>query len=165
MPERSWFRLDVESAVVAARRWVPTFFTHTYIWVGFILGALFWPIESTLHVVFFAEDTFASQLFVIDPHELWKRLLIFALMSLFGIYAQQGINVRRRSEQALAASEKKHRTLIREALNPIFVFDAYGRFLDFNQSTLDFFELDRDQLLATSYREIASHYPGFSDGV
>ena len=165
MPERFWFRLDVKSAVLVARRWVPTFFNHTYVWVGFIIGALFWPIESALHVVFFAEDTFASQLFVIDPHELWKRLLILVLMSLFGIYAQHGINVRRRSEQALAASEKKHRTLIREALNPIFVFDSYGRFLDFNQATLDFFELDRDRLLTTSYREIASLYPGFSAGV
>ncbi len=55
-----------------------------------------------------------------------------------------------------------YRTLIQEALNPIFVFDSWGRFLDFNQSTLDFFELDRDQLLTTTYQEVTAQYPRFA---
>jgi PAS domain S-box-containing protein len=148
--------------VAVGRRWVPTFFTHTYIWVGCILGALFWPIESILHVMFFKEDSFATQLFTVDPHELWKRLFIFALLSLFGFYAQRGINVRRRSEQALQVSERKYRTLIHEALNPIFVFDCEGRFLDFNDSALAFFELEREQLLANTYQDLTAPYPRFT---
>jgi len=137
-------------------------FSHTYVWVGLLLGIMFWPLESSIHVLVFEEGTFVSQLFTLDPHELWKRVLILALMTLFGTYAQHGINVRRRSEQAVRVSEKKYRTLIEEALNPIFVFDSNGHFLDFNQSTLNFFELDRDQLLATTYQEVTAAYPQFS---
>ena len=135
--------------------------SNTYIWAAVLLGILFWPIESILHVFLFEGDSFDSQLFTLDPHELWKRILIFVLLTFFGTYAQHGINVRRRSEEAVRISEKKYRTLIQEALNPIFVFDSQGHFLDFNQSTLDFFELDRKQLLAASYQEVATHYPRF----
>ena len=135
---------------------------HTYVWVGILFGVFFWLIESTLHVLFFSEDSFASQLFTMDNHELWKRALIVVLLTLFGCYAQRGINVRRRSEEALRISESKYRMLIQEALNPIFVFDSNGRFLDFNQSTMNFFEHDREQILATTYQEIAAHYPRFT---
>ena len=139
-----------------------TFFSHTYVWVGVLLGLAFWPLESTIHVIVFEEDSFVSQLFTLDPHELWKRILIFVLLTFFGIYAQHGINVRRRSEEAVRISEKKYRTLIQEALNPIFVFDSTGRFLDFNQSTLSFFELGSDEILETTYQELTSPYPRFT---
>ena len=137
------------------------FLAHTYILAGIAFGALFWPLESVIHILAFKEESYVSQLFTLDPHELWKRILIFVLMTSFGAYAQRGINVRRRSEQAVRVSEKKYRTLIQEALNPIFVFDARGYFLDFNQSTLDFFELDQDQLLTTTYQEVTASYPRF----
>ena len=138
-----------------------SFQAHTYLLAGVAFGALFWPLESLIHVLVFEEESFVSQLLTLDPHELWKRVLIFVLMTAFGASAQRGINVRRRSEQAVRVSEKKYRTLIQEALNPIFVFDARGYFLDFNQSTLDFFELDQDQLLTTTYQEVTASYPRF----
>ncbi len=145
-----------------AGRVVSALMPYTYVWAGVVFGALFWPLESLIHILVFEEESFVTQLLTLDPHELWKRVLIFVLMTAFGGYAQHGINVRRRSEQAVRVSEKKYRTLIQEALNPIFVFDSYGHFVDFNQSTLNFFELDRDQLLATTYQEVTSPYPRFT---
>ncbi len=156
---------DSNGSGAPARR-IPTIFSHTYAWAGILLGVLFWPLEGIIHILVFEEDSFVTQLFTLDPHELWKRILIFVLLTLFGAYAQHGINVRRRSEQAVRVSEKKYKTLIEEALNPIFVFDLHGSFLDFNQSTLNFFELDREELSATTYQEITAAYPQFgrSDG-
>ena len=162
MAPESLIRDPNASAAGAVARRVPTIFSHTYIWAGVLLGAFFWPLESSIHVLFFEEGTFVSQLFTLDPHELWKRILIFVLLTAFGAYAQLGINVRRRSEQAVRVSEKKYRTLIEEALNPIFVFDSRGNFVDFNQSALSFFELDSDELLATTYQEVTAAYPWFS---
>ncbi len=155
-------RGDTGAVATVGRRLASSFRAHTYVWAGVFVGALFWPLESTIHIIVFEEESFISQLLTVDPHELWKRVLIFALMTAFGIYAQHGINVRRRSEQAVRVSEKKYRTLIEEALNPIFVFDSGGRFLDVNQSTLDFFELDRRQLLATTYQDLTAPYPQYS---
>ena len=154
----------------AARAGIPAFavrmkamfVSYTYVWVGMALGVFFWMAESAVHVFVLHEDSFSNQLFTSDIHELWKRALIVLILAFFGCYAQHGINVRRRSEQAARMSEKKYRTLIYEALNPIFVVDSRGRFLDFNQSTLAFFEIDRDLLLKTTYQELTALYPRFA---
>ena len=162
MSMKSPFRLVIGPVAGAGQRVVSTFSSHTYVWAGVFLGIFYWLVESALHLIFFEEVSFISQLITTDGHELWKRILIVVLLTFFGLYAQHGINVRRRTEQALKTSEEMYRTLIREALNPIFVFDSWGRFLDFNQSTLDFFELDREQLLTMSYQEVTAAYPRFT---
>jgi len=162
MPSESTFRRVVGSVAAAGQRVVSTFHSHTYILAGVVFGIIYWLVESTLHVVLLKEGSFVAQLITTDGHELWKRILIVILLTFFGLYAQHGINVRQRTEKALKTSERMHRTLIHEALNPIFIFDAWGRFLDFNQSTLDFFELDRERLLTMSYQEVTSEYPRFA---
>ena len=80
---------------------------NTYFWVGVLLGGMYWVLESVIHVVVFHEGTIRTQLLSSDPHELWKRLLVAGLLVVFSLYAQHGINVRRRTEKALATSEKK----------------------------------------------------------
>ena len=134
MSMKSPFRLVIGPVAGAGQRVVSTFNSHTYVWAGVFLGIFYWLVESALHLIFFEEVSFISQLITTDGHELWKRILIVVLLTFFGLYAQHGINVRQRTEQALKTSEEMYRTLIREALNPIFVFDSWGRFLDFNQS-------------------------------
>ena len=86
--------------------------SNSYFWVGVLFGGLYWILESMIHVYFFQEGTFKTQFFASDPHEIWKRVLVAGLLILFSLYAQHGINVRRRTELALATSEKKYRTLI-----------------------------------------------------
>lgn len=162
MSSNSTVRAARTGPTVVAGRVISALIPNTYVWAGIALGALFWPLESLIHILVFEEESFVSQLLTLDPHELWKRVLIFVLMTAFGAYAQHGINVRRRSEQAVRVSEKKYRTLIQEALNPIFVFDSRGRFLDFNQSTLEFFGIDEEQLLKTTYQELTALYPRFT---
>ncbi len=162
MSSNSTVRAARAGPTVVAGRVISALIPNTYVWAGIALGALFWPLESLIHILVFEEESFVSQLLTLDPHELWKRVLIFVLMTAFGAYAQHGINVRRRSEQAVRVSEKKYRTLIQEALNPIFVFDSRGRFLDFNQSTLEFFGIDEEQLLKTTYQELTALYPRFT---
>ena len=130
------------------------FSANTFVWAGVVFAVINWLAESALHVWVFHEGSFRSQVFTSDPHELWMRLVAGALLIFFGFSVQQGINLRRRTEEALKTSERKYRAVIEEALNPVFVFDAEGRFLDVNEASLQFFELDRDQLLSTKYQEI-----------
>ncbi len=143
-----------EAKPCAARRPVAN---PTYLWIGVLMGVVWWIVESAVHVLFFQEGDLFSQLFTLDPHELWKRLLVVALLIVFSLYAQHGINVRRRTEEALAASEKKYRTLIEEALNPVFVVDQGGRIVEHNQSALQFFECDAGTLRTRTYDQL---FPG-----
>ena len=162
MPLNSRLRSVIVLVADAGQRVVHNLKSNTYAWAGVLLGLIYWLVESALHVIFFEQVSYVSQIITTDGHELWKRILFVILLTIFGLYAQHGINVRRRTEQALKTSEEMYRTLISEALNPIFVFDVWGRFLDFNQATLDFFELDRDQLLTMSYQEVTAAYPRFT---
>jgi len=130
--------------------------SSTYIWAAVLLGVLWWFVESAIHVYVFHEGTIRTQLLSSDPHEVWKRLLVVTLLVLFSLYAQHGINVQRRIEAALATSEKKYRTLIEKALNPVILFDADGRIREINNATLDFFETDRAALFGKSIHDLVA---------
>jgi PAS domain S-box-containing protein len=121
-----------------------------------ILGVLYWILESAIHVVVFKEGTFGSQLLSSDPHEVWKRLLVGGLLVLFSLYAQHGINVQRRIERALATSEKKYRTLIEKALNPVILFDSSGKIHEINDAALGFLETDRNRPSNRSMYELVA---------
>ena len=128
--------------------------SNTYFWVGVLFGGLYWVLESVIHVFVFDEGTIRTQLLSSDPHEVWKRLLVAGLLVLFSLYAQHGINVRRRTENALATSEKKYRTLIEKALNPVILFDSSGRIHEINDAVLRFLETNRESLATTSMYEL-----------
>lgn len=131
-----------------------------FILVGIGIAILYWILESFIHVLFFGGSRFAEELITPDVHEIWKRILVVSLLILFGIFAQQYFNLRRRSENALKESERKYRTIFEQALNPIFLFDDKGRFVDNNRAALDFMECTQQELLAKTFRDItAGHSP------
>ena len=65
--------------VVESRR-KPRLLVGSYVVAAVILAAAFWVLESMIHVVIFREGDFRSQLFTLDPHEIWKRLLFAAMV-------------------------------------------------------------------------------------
>ena len=127
--------------------------TNTYLLAGLTLAMTYWLLESAMHVFIFGEGTFWAQVLTLDPHELSKRLLFSVLVVVFSLYAQHGINVRRRTEAALKTSEEKYRTLIEKALNPVFLLDQRERVQEVNEAALQFFDLELDQVPATMYRD------------
>ncbi len=56
--------------------------------IGLILGALFWVLESAIHVFLFKEGTFIQQLTTPTLNEIWMRLLVIFLFIAFGFYIQ-----------------------------------------------------------------------------
>lgn len=127
---------------------------NRYIWAGFLFAVGNWFAESLLHVVLFDEGSFRSQVFTTDTHEIWMRLVAGGMFVFFGISTQGAFNIRQRTERALARSEQKYRTLIEEALNPVFLFGPSGQFLDVNLAALEFFEMGRIELLSKRYQDV-----------
>ncbi len=133
-----------------------------YVGIGILTAGLYWLLEALAHVYLYCaylfpqytHGTFLSYLFPADMHEVSKRLLISALIVGFSLYAQHGINVRRRTEEALATSERKYRTLIQEALNPVFVVDTGGRMVEHNLAAQQFFEMPAEELASKRYQDL-----------
>ena len=155
--DKSWVAVGMEKdrrPDSGGRTHFHRFPSNTYFWVGVLFGGLYWVLESTIHVYLFQQGTFKTQFFSSDPHEVWKRVLVAGLLIVFSLYAQHGINVRRRTELALATSEKKYRTLIEKALNPVILFDSSGRIREINDAVLRFLETGRQTLTDTSMYEL-----------
>lgn len=148
-------RTNSSSGPTAARSPARTALSRfKYVWIGVALAIVSWLLESYVHVVLFRFGDFRSEFLNVEPHELWKRLVIASLLFSFGIYAQHGIDARRRTELALQASETKHRTLIAEALNPVFVLDGEGRILECNRAAREFLEVDDEALAQARYQDL-----------
>ena len=114
-------------------------------WVGLVLALFYWILESVIHSFVLENEDFYHHLFRMDLHETWNRLLVVSLLLGFGFYSQYTLAVRRKTEKALEESEKKYRTLFKEASNPIFIFDEKGNMIDSNTAAKEFLEYHEDE--------------------
>ncbi len=54
---------------------------------GFLLGIIYWIIESYLHIVFFEGSDFTEHLLTPTSHETWMRLIVMVMFFAFGFYS------------------------------------------------------------------------------
>ena len=101
--------------------------TQNFIWIGIGVGLLYWLLESLMHITVFGQGHFHEHVFTPDIHEIWKRLLITVLIILFSVYAQRSINIRRRTEAALADREKELSRILENNPAGIMLVDADSR--------------------------------------
>ncbi len=93
---------------------------------GFVLGILFWLLESFLHVLIFDEmDHLVEQLFNPPLHEVWMRLMVMSMFIVFGFYSNRMLLAWKKAEHREAAANTE--------LSQIFETSADGmRIVDRN---------------------------------
>jgi PAS domain S-box-containing protein len=100
---------------------------QNFIWIGIGLGLLYWLLESLMHITVFGQGPFLAHVFTPDVHEIWKRLSVLSLIILFSVYAQRSINIRRRTETALADREKELSLILENNPAGIVLIEADSR--------------------------------------
>ena len=100
---------------------------QSFVWIGICLSLLWWFLESLIHIILFGESDLLSQILTPDPHEIWKRLFVSCLIILFSLYAQYSINIRRRTEAALADREQELSLMLENSPAGIILVDAESR--------------------------------------
>ena len=98
---------------------------NKYIWIGFILGALFWVFDSFVDAYLFHERTIIEQIIAPTPSEIWMRSFIWFLLVLIGaIWAT--ITVRKQMEKAIKESEIKYSSLLKSAPDGMVIVNSNG---------------------------------------
>ncbi len=100
---------------------------QNFIWIGVGLAFLYWVLESLMHVTVFGGGNYLEELFTPNVHEIWKRILVAFLIVLFSVYVQRSINIRRRTETALAEREKELSRILENNPAGIMLVDADSR--------------------------------------
>lgn len=91
-----------------------------FIFLGFTGACAFWIFEASMHAYFAGGGVFHN-LFHPDPHELWMRLVVSAMLVLLGVYGELAFAERRRFEEDLRRSRQRYRALSESAPDPIFI--------------------------------------------
>ena len=81
---------------------------------GFMIGVLYWILESVRDVFIFGKGNLFERILIPDPMSLWMRLLAVLIIILFAIYAQSLINERKKAEEALRKEQEKLERMVVE---------------------------------------------------
>jgi PAS domain S-box-containing protein len=85
---------------------------------GFLLVLVLiviWVVEAAVHVIFFHEENFFNEVFVLEVHELWMRLFTISVAAIMGIIIYSLVN-KQRDLKFLKESEAKLRGIIEYTL-------------------------------------------------
>jgi len=104
------------------------------VWFGLLVAVVFWLLETTMHVVVFREGEFMSQLLTLNPHEVWKRLLVVSLLLAFSLFAQRGLDHRKRIEKSLRSAHAELNQIFQTASVAMRLIDRDHRILKVNET-------------------------------
>jgi len=76
------------------------------IFLGVVLAAGYWLLESAIHAYVFHTGSFAESMLPADTNEVWMRMVIIAMFFGFGIFAQSSLNRKTQMGDALRHGEK-----------------------------------------------------------
>lgn len=102
--------------------------------IGLVFSAVFWLIESIMHVYVFHRLDFADSVFSPELHEAWMRLIIVGLFISFGIYAQWLVNARRQAQTALRLANAELTQIFETSADGMRVVDKEFNMLRANET-------------------------------
>ena len=111
-----------------------TYMDDRMVLLGFSLAAIYWILDSFLHMLLSPDMGLWTQILGGDPETIWPRAIVSCLFAIFGSHAQYTINERRRAQEALKKSEERYRSIIESIEDGYFEADLKGRFTFFNQA-------------------------------
>jgi len=109
-------------------------------------SAVFWILESLIHVLVFHTGNLMEQIFTVDPNEVWMRFLLTLIFVAFAVYADTLIAERREAEEGLQKSEQRFRALVENSSECICNLDLDGNFLYMSPAGLRFHDLTEEEV-------------------
>lgn len=122
--------------------------------IGICLGAVFWMIESCMHVYVFHRTSFIESIFSPEAHEAWMRLIIVGMFISFGIYAQMLMNARKQAQAALGVANAELTQIFETSADGMRVIDRTFNMLRANETFCKLAGLKKKDALAKKCYEV-----------
>lgn len=124
-----------------------------FILIAIGLGAVFWMLESAVHVVVFRDMGFLEQVFHPEPHEVWMRLMIVGMFVGFGIYAQWIVDARWRAESAAIRATTELAQIFDTAADGMRVVDRDFNMLRVNETFVTLSGMQKEEAIGMKCHE------------
>jgi PAS domain S-box-containing protein len=121
--------------------------------IGIMLAAVYWAIESVLNLFTTHKVDIFYQLFPTQIDEIWSRIVVLCLFTIFASHVRLTINERRKAKEALMASEKKYRNILESMEEGYAEVDLKGNFTFFNDSVSRILGYSREELMGMNNRK------------
>jgi len=129
-------------------------YAYGFILIGIGLGAVFWVLESAVHVLVFHDMGFFEQVLRPEPHEAWMRLTIVAMFVGFGIYSQWIVNARWRAERAVIRANTELAQIFDTAADAMRVVDREFNMLRVNETFAKLSGMGKEEAIGRKCHEV-----------
>jgi len=121
--------------------------------IGIMLAAVYWAIESVLNLFTTHKVDIFYQLFPTQIDEIWSRIVVLCLFTIFASHVRLTINERKKAKEALMVSEKKYRKILESIEEGYAEVDLKGNFTFFNDSVSRILGYSREELMGMNNRK------------
>jgi two-component system sensor histidine kinase UhpB len=118
------------------------------------LGALFWVIESAVHVIVFKDSGLTEQIFAPHGHEVWMRLTVVAMFVAFGVYSHRMVEARRRAEDKARELGTEMSQIFETAADGLRVVDRDFTVVRVNQTFATQVGIPREAIVGRKCHEV-----------
>ena len=121
---------------------------------GVLISVIFWLLEASNHVLFFADSDLFEAIFAPTWHELWMRLSVVAAFMAFAFIADRIVTARRRAEDAATSALTEVDQVFETAADGMRIVDRNFRVLRANDTFANLVGLPKSEIIGRKCDEV-----------
>ncbi len=121
---------------------------------GVLISVIFWLLEASNHVIFFADSDMFEALFAPTWHELWMRLTVVVAFMAFAFIASRIVKARRRAEDAANRALTEVDQVFETAADGMRIVDREFRVLRANETFANLVGLPKSKIIGRRCHEV-----------
>ncbi|NNE47776.1 MAG: PAS domain S-box protein [Rhodothermales bacterium] len=121
---------------------------------GFAISVIFWLLEASNHVLFFADSDLYEAIFAPTWHELWMRLTVVMAFMGFAFIASHIVKARRRAEDASIRALAEVDQVFETAADGMRIVDKDFRVLRANDTFAELVGLPKSEIIGRKCHDV-----------
>ena len=121
---------------------------------GFVVSLIFWLLEASNHVLFFADSDAFEAVFAPTWHELWMRLTVVAAIMAFAFIANHIVHARHKAEEAATRALTEVDQVFETAADGMRIVDRNFRVLRVNETFAKLVGLPKREIIGRRCHDV-----------